>query len=151
MIKDLKAVYAGEQVQAAGILFVAHDTKNVLTVYRPPRVVDGSCWCGVGGKIESGETTEEAAIREAKEEIGFEGSVVLEPVFVYEDPKLRFHNFIGLVRFQFFPQLNWESDGYAWTTLANIPKPWHYGLESLLADEASYSMINRMMSAQVNS
>jgi 8-oxo-dGTP pyrophosphatase MutT (NUDIX family) len=151
MIKDLKAVYAGEQVQAAGILFIAHDTKNVLTVYRSPQVVDGNCWCSVGGKIESGETPEQAAVREAKEEIGYDGAVILEPAFVYEDAKLRFNNFIGLVRFQFFPELNWESDGYAWTTLENVPKPWHYGLVSLLADSHSSEAITRMMNAKVNS
>lgn len=136
-IKDYSAVYKGDQLQAAGILFVALDTKNILTVYRGVDVVDPCCWCSVGGKVEDGETPEQTARREASEEIGYSGPLQLIPAFVYNKPGLLFHNFIGVVDEQFYPKLNWESHGYAWTLKENVPHPWHYGLEAMLTDSAT--------------
>lgn len=134
-IKDVKAVYAGNQLQAAGILACSSEG-NVLIVYRSPQVVDGSCWCSIGGKIEEGETPEQAARREFREEAGIEPPKVLYQALVYETPQLKFTNFVGSLEGQPFPRLNWESDGYCWVELGDLRtngcRPHHYGLTALL-------------------
>lgn len=143
-IKDATAVYAGEQLQAAGVLAFSSDG-NALVVYRSANVTDGCCWCGVGGKIEHGETPEEAARREFMEEAGIHPPEILIPALVYETPKLKFTNYIGVLKGQPFPRLNWESDGYAWAKLHALPAPFHYGLTALLDSEefkAALSQLN---------
>lgn len=136
---------ASTALNAAGILFVCPFTQRVLTILRSRDVVDPSCWCGVGGKIDGAESPEEAAIREAQEEIQFFGGVKLEPLLVYRTESLVFHNFMGIVYDEFKPILNWESDGYAWTSLDKLPHPMHYGLTAVLADAKSSRLIRRAL------
>lgn len=145
-IKDAIAVYAGEQLQAAGVLAVCTRTKKVLTVYRSANVVDGNCWCGLGGKMEASETFLQTAQREFEEEAGIRPPSKLYEAFTYESPDLKFVNFIGAFDDQLFPRINWESDGYAWTDLESIPRPMHYGLEALLADERSMKLLKTLLS-----
>jgi 8-oxo-dGTP pyrophosphatase MutT (NUDIX family) len=130
-----------EPIRAAGALIIAADTLNVLTVLRSQQVDDGGVWCGVGGKIDGLETPEQAARREIKEEIGYEGLLHLTPALVFQNDWLTFHNFMGVVPNQFVAQLNYESDGYVWTDLTKIPKPRHFGLLALLSDANSYTKI----------
>lgn len=141
----IKIVAANGQTKAAGGLIIAADTGNVLTVLRSYKVEDGRTWCGVGGKLEEGETPVVAARREIEEEIGYNGSMQLLPAFVYDTSELLFYNFIGVVPTQFVASLNWESDGYGWTPLKDIPKPIHYGLAALLKDTKSAATIQRVL------
>jgi len=139
-VKDLKAQYAGtngNQLQAAGALIYAQDTGNVLVVYRSPAVVDPCLWCGIGGKIEPGETPEQASRREIAEEVGYKGEMTQLPIFVWDKPELKFYNFIGVVPSQFQPALNWETSGYVWCKPNQIPGPIHYGLQAVLDDPYS--------------
>ncbi len=57
--------------KAAGILFASHDG-HALFLRRAPTAPDcPGCWDFPGGGREEGETAEECAVREAREEIGF--------------------------------------------------------------------------------
>lgn len=148
-IKEQRVLYAGvdgNQVQAAGALVLAADTGNLLVVYRSPDVVDPSLWCGAGGKIEPGETPEQASRRELYEELGYKGPMEQIPIFTWDKPNLKFYNFLGVVPKQFFPQLNWETSGYVWCRPKFIPVPMHYGLQAVLADPASMSALTAQMS-----
>ena len=130
------------RISAAGILFV-HKGKFLL-VYRSTEVTDPSLWCGAGGKIEQGESPEEAALREAQEEIAFPKghSVELAPLFKYESDDLVFYNFLGILHDDTFqPFLNWESDGYAWFTPDKLPNNLHYGFEAIMDDKDARSML----------
>ena len=143
-------ILAKAPLRAAGALIVAADTLSVLTVLRSAKVADGSCWCGVGGKIEKGETPLIAARREIAEEIGYADEMRLLPAFEYKSEDLVFYNFIGLVPKQFIAKLNWESDGYAWTPVEQIPKPYHYGLVSLLKNARTQKLLLSIQSKNTN-
>jgi len=131
----IKQIVADAQVKAAGFLFVARSTKNILLILRSPIVTQPNLWCGVGGKIEEGETPEEAAIREAGEEVGFNGECEKIPLHVHKSEGLVFHNFIGLVDQEFHPTINWESSGWAWVSHKRIPKPLHPGMIEVFSTE----------------
>lgn len=144
---SIKKKVEAAKVSAAGILFV-HQGK-LLLIFRSSDVVDPDCWCGAGGKIESGETPEEAAVREASEEIGYveDDTLVLKSLYVYNSDSLVFHNFIGVLpRERFRPTLNWESEGYGWFTLDTLPNNLHYGFKEILADkDARAKLENSLM------
>lgn len=137
-----------KHVDAAGILFFCRNTRNFLLLYRSKNVVDGSCWCGAGGKIEEGETPEEAARREILEEIGFdtEGLPVRE-LYTHKSDSLTFYNYLCVVDEQFFPELNWESDGYVWAPLEDLPKPFHYGFQEILDDPEAKDILDMTLEA----
>lgn len=89
--------------KAAGVMFWCHG--RVLLVHR----VDGQGWAFPGGGIEPGETCEDAARREVREEIGRTADE-LTPI----DSRMNFVTFSCKVRGQFVPQLNDEHDSYLW-------------------------------------
>ena len=146
-IKILSDGPTSSPLRAAGGFIIAADTLNVLTVLRSHKVDDGRCWCGVGGKIDGDETPEEAARREIFEEIGYGGPLKLLPALIYESDTLQFYNYVGVVPKQFIATLNWESDGYAWTRLSDIPTPFHFGLDALLNDKRSASLVAKVLRA----
>lgn len=136
---------AESKIEAAGILFFAQDTGRFLLICRAANVVDPSCWCGAGGKIEDGETPEEAARREVHEEIGFDtyehdGEYIT--LFVHDSESLKFYNFLGVVPREFVPVLNWESAGYVWSKIENFPRPLHWGTDLILHDEDAKSKLS---------
>jgi 8-oxo-dGTP pyrophosphatase MutT (NUDIX family) len=136
-----------KHVEAAGILFFARSSGNFLLVYRSANVVDPSCWCGAGGKIEEGESPEDAARREIDEELGFDtyeedGTYV--SLYVHRSEGLTFYNFLGILDEQFYPKLNWEADGYVWAPLKDLPKPFHYGFQEILDDSRAMKIIDAL-------
>lgn len=136
-----------KHIEAAGILFYCRTTDNFLLLYRSANVVDGSCWCGAGGKIEEGETPEEAARREIDEELGFdtyEADGQYVSLYTHESDSLTFYNFLGIVDEQFFPKLNWESDGYVWAPLDKLPEPYHYGFQEILDNKRACAIIDAL-------
>lgn len=154
MIKELGVQYVNDRLQAAGALIYAMDTRMFLVTLRGPDGSDPGTWCSVGGKIEDGETPEQAARREIEEEVGYalKDRMVLHPALTFENKSLTFFNFIGVVKHQFFPTLDEESDGYAWIKIVNegqslsldlskVPNPIHYGLASLLNDPHSVAIV----------
>lgn len=156
MLREYKVLYTemadGQaRVRAAGALIVAEDTGNVLLIFRSSKCYDPNLWCGVGGKIEEGETPEDACRREVFEEIGFdpEEPMTLKPIMVYEDDKLQFHNFVALVPNEFTPTLNWESAGYVWCNLNHLPEPKHYGLQAILDDSYSLGMLHGLVDSPI--
>lgn len=141
----IKRIVADAQVKAAGYLFVSLATKNLLVILRSPIVVQPNLWCGVGGKIEEGETPAEAALRESGEEIGFNGECETIPLYVHQSEGLVFHNFLGVVKQEFQPQLNWESSGWAWVGRDRIPTPVHPGLAEVFADPAAQEILSKYL------
>lgn len=120
-------------MSAAGILFVCPATSRMLLGLRSEQVNAPFCWSVVGGSIDPGETPEEAALREAREEVGYQGKVVLLPSLVYlRAPRFRYFNFIGLVPSEFRPKLNGEHLTAEWCYPDRPPSPLHRGTALLL-------------------
>jgi 8-oxo-dGTP pyrophosphatase MutT (NUDIX family) len=137
-------------IRAAGCMFIDPEGHTLLL----RRTSDGDAagtWCFPGGKIEDGETAEQAAIRECGEEIGQmpKGKLVLhtrrigpalaapQPISEIDVPVeqqlVDFTTFLVRVPQQFEPKLNEEHDGYVWTLVSNPQEPLHPGCRISLA------------------
>ncbi|HKR81432.1 MAG TPA: NUDIX hydrolase [Candidatus Saccharimonadales bacterium] len=63
-----------KKVHAVGVIF-ENEHGQILVLRRHPQDPEGTTWGLVGGKVETGEDNETAAIREVQEEIGH----IIEP------------------------------------------------------------------------
>jgi ADP-ribose pyrophosphatase YjhB (NUDIX family) len=115
----------------AGILPITPSGK-ILIGLRSKECDCPHTWAPFGGKAKSKNMKKEA-LREFREETGFEGDLDLFPAYVYEDEKLEFHNFIGLLD-EFKPKLDHETDEAKWVTYTELKQlsPKHFGLIALL-------------------
>lgn len=124
-----------EAVKAAGIVFTAPGGKALFV----KRAGDGDHpgeWCFPGGRLEPGETFEQAARREALEETGAELFLETGPL----DPIDRRTSSEGVdyalfrqpVAETFEPVLNEECVEHAWMPIDNPPQPLHPGCAGVL-------------------
>ena len=133
-------------IRAAGILFLCGD--SALFLRRTAAGDQPDTWCIPGGKLEDGETAEDAAIRETMEEVGREVKAAeLRPwtrtLMPAETPLesaveelageapdgVDFTTFICRVKEQFAVRLSEENDGYAWSPVTAPPLPLHPGVQ----------------------
>jgi 8-oxo-dGTP pyrophosphatase MutT (NUDIX family) len=136
--------------KGAGILPICKETKTLLVPFRSSNVLEPHTWGVWGGKIDLGEedeyertlsidaSVEEAAKREFVEESEYDGEIKLIPAYVYRDGSFAYHNFFGLVDYEFEPVLNWETEDYRWMTyeeLLALPRK-HFGLVALLKNSS---------------
>jgi 8-oxo-dGTP pyrophosphatase MutT (NUDIX family) len=120
--------------QAGGVLIICSRTNKVLLLKRSPYVQEPETWGMISGKIDAGETIEEAVAREVKEETGWKIDNLI-PSYVFKKNDFTFYNFISVVDIEFTPTLDWENTDYGWFDLDNLPENLHFGLEILLLKE----------------
>lgn len=142
-------------IYASGILFISN-AGNALFLKRSADGDHAGEWCFPGGKIETGESAEQAAVRECVEEIGqcpdgkrFEHSVVTQnlpgiqtsltgetapgavaeavPIAAMAPEPVTFTTYVQRVEEEFVPVLNGEHTGYAWSPVFDAPQPLHPG------------------------
>lgn len=130
--------------QGAGCVFVSRTTGRIMLVLRSASVEQPFTWGNCGGAHHTEESPIEAARREAFEETGFSGALELKPALVFQSGTFRYSNFIAVVEEEFIPDLGWEADDYVWCTLSDLPHPLHFGIEALLADHASVSILKSL-------
>ena len=137
-------------IRGAGILFLAPGNQ-CLFLKRNETSDYPLSWCFPGGGIEGDETPEQAAIREAEEELGFMPSYIRvgglvkhcvtvvptnESVSLAPDASppemVEFVTFIQRVDATFEPHLNSESIGFAWAPIDQPPQPIHPGCDVAL-------------------
>lgn len=118
--------------RGAGVLIVAKDTGRFLIFLRSDSVNDPNTWNLVGGKVDSGETFKDAAIRELNEETGYRGEYKLKLLHIFRHKDFRYYNFLCVVPFEFTPQLNWEHDTSKWVDYGDWPSPLHFGLTDVI-------------------
>lgn len=120
--------------QAGGVLIICSRTNKVLLLKRSPYVQEPETWGMISGKIDAGETVEEAVAREVKEETGWKIDNLI-PSYVFKKNDFTFYNFISVVDIEFTPTLDWENTDYGWFDLDNLPENLHFGVEILLLKE----------------
>jgi len=88
-------------------------------------------WGNIGGRLEFGETSEEACLREAREEISLDlNKKDIQQVRIIETPNSELYgdcHAVHIVYAASIPEdtkikINPESDGYEWFSLDNLPE-----------------------------
>ena len=99
------------------------DEDRFLACQRPSHKTRGCLWEFVGGKVEPGETPEQALIRECKEELDVivdVGEVYMELTHVYPDMTIRLTLFNASIRKGTLRLL--EHQAIRWITPSQIPE-----------------------------
>lgn len=107
----------------AGILAKSMKTGRYLLAQRSQLVgTHKGMWAVVGGAMEEGEDTFEAALREFKEETKFDNSYLNKQlIHIYKDEENTYYIYILFLEDEFIPELNWENDAYGWFESENFP------------------------------
>jgi 8-oxo-dGTP pyrophosphatase MutT (NUDIX family) len=95
------------------------DKIQFLLLHRSPNVIYSGTWRMIGGKVNEGETSVEAAFREFQEETGQKPVLgwVVPTINAFYDPKADQIRYIPVFAFQCgttHVQLNHEHDHYGW-------------------------------------
>lgn len=133
-----KAHDAETKPHAAGILYVAPDG-TVLLVRRSDLEKNyAGHWALPGGGAEAGETPDQTARRESREELGIEvpddyGDPEMQLIRSKTTPTgLTYYTFMQPVDKKFTPTLNDEHTRHAWASLGDLPEPIHPAVNDLL-------------------
>lgn len=105
-----------ERVKGASVCFVAPDGR-ILFLHR----TDGKGWDIPGGHRDDGETAEQNALREAREETGGLPYGELAPLDRQDGDGVEWNVFRMAVRYAFTPKLSDEHDGFQWSVFGNRP------------------------------
>jgi 8-oxo-dGTP pyrophosphatase MutT (NUDIX family) len=124
--------------QGAGVLLQAQDTGRVLLVLRSPLVNTPNTWASIGGTIDPGEAPQETAERELYEEAQLRALVDPTPLFIFDDGRFRYYNFIGYVDCEVEPVLNWESSAWRWFDPRQLPSNLHPGMKTMFENVDIY-------------
>lgn len=133
-MKRNKKTYISRDLSAVGALFISQKTGRALFLLRDQDTYTNT-WSLVGGKIEDKETLYGGLMREVREEIGFEPTILkVLPLEYFQSPDAHFsyHTFVVIVPTEFIPVLSEEHKGYSWCSLDATPKPLHPGLYNSL-------------------
>lgn len=134
--------------KAAGALIHAKEENKWLFVLRGEYVDQPHTWGLPGGRGSFSESYLDTAIRETKEEIGFDltGSPS-KLIYVHKTdwPLTVYKTFAFQVPKQFKPILDWESADYKWCTLDELPSPLHWGVEAMLNNDLSGEILHKWL------
>lgn len=121
---------------AAGIIFVAPDGDVLLLRRSAEEKNYGGHWGLPGGCAEGGETAEEAAVRECREEI--QHSVAARSLRLIDrvvtPNNMQFTTFVQPTEDKFVPVLDHEHTGFCWASVHQLPGPLHPSVKRVLGE-----------------
>lgn len=120
---ELIRVETSPQVKAAGVVFFCRKTGRILLAYRSAKVRVPHTWGQWGGCMEPGETPFTCALRESKEESGYDLTMDMVLASIAEIPTVLYYTYLSLVEEEFTPLLNWENENFVWCQPQDIPEP----------------------------
>jgi 8-oxo-dGTP pyrophosphatase MutT (NUDIX family) len=129
---DLNAKFWGKQ--GAGGVFYATSTGRVLISHRSAHINEPNTWGVWGGALDDHENPQDALRREIREEAGYNGDYKLIPLKIFTSDDFKYYNFLIVIDEEFTPELDWETQGFVWTTIDKLPNPLHFGLKYVLPD-----------------
>jgi uncharacterized protein len=131
----------------AGCLLFVPESKKFLLIKRSDFVPTPLTWCFPGGGVDSKEDPKVAAIRECREEVGYQISRDLHLLYTNEThaPRFKFFTYVSIIEKTFHPKLNWESCDYMWTTIDELPTPLHWGVSQLFASERAANALKKLV------
>jgi 8-oxo-dGTP pyrophosphatase MutT (NUDIX family) len=129
---------------AAGIVFVAPGGKILLLRRSATEENFPGHWSLPGGKADDGETADQAARREALEEIGDHPNGKRELVEKRTTPTgMQFYTFKQSVGDEFVPKLNGEHSDYAWVSRDDLPSPIHPVVKDVLTNKMAQDAVRK--------
>lgn len=132
-------------IEAAGIAFIAGS--NVLLLKRGAGGDYAGHWSFPGGKLELGESPEDAARREVMEETGYTEFGAIRQLAYSDNGAVRFTTFGRNVR-EFEPVLCEENTEFMWASPDEYPEPLHPGTKLILdggaLDQINISKLNEL-------
>lgn len=135
-------------IQASGCILLSEDTKRILLQLRAPDRRRKSYWGFWGGSNEENELPIQTIERELTEELGFLPELTkIYPLhkMVSNDDNFIYNTFLATVATEFIPNINHESDGYAWVKYNHYPVPLHPGAKLVLQNPRIISKINTIV------
>ena len=121
-------------VKCSGIIFVSPENK-ILLLKRSGTGDHGKEWAQPGGHLEAGESPEQAALREFKEEAGHDYTGDLIPLYHTQDTQVDYQTFLAHVE-EFTPKLNDEHTAFMWCDLDDLPNKLHSAVRAMLDQDA---------------
>ena len=122
----------------AGCVIVAENTGRICMPKRSKSVMEPGTWGTWGGAVDPNESPRDAALREVKEEAGYDGELLLSQLHIYKhETGFKYYTFLARVREEFTPTLDWETEEHRWCLLESIPTPLHFGVQALMNDPMS--------------
>jgi 8-oxo-dGTP pyrophosphatase MutT (NUDIX family) len=134
--------------QGAGCVVIAKGTGRILMPHRSPHVEQPNTWGTWGGAIDGQEDPLKAALREFEEESSMSSSMVVEtfPLYVFKHQSgFQYHNFLVVIKEEFEPTLDWETQGSQWVEFGEWPGTLHFGFQGILNDAASVKIIKEQI------
>lgn len=131
-------------------MVVAKSTARSLLCLRSENIPSGNLWSIWGGKTEAGEKPKETALRELSEETGLKiknNSIQIHHLIT---KKFIFNTFIYFVDNEFIPNTGKECANFNWFDFNDFPEPLHWGVEKLLKNPFSLSMISYLIEKNCN-
>lgn len=134
--------------QGAGCLPISRSTGRILMAHRSPYVEQPNTWGTWGGAIDGNEDPLKAALREFEEEAGMSHDMVLEtfPLHLFQhESGFRFHTFLVVLKDEFTPKLDWETQGFEWVEFGQWPHELHFGVKDILKNPQSVALIQQQI------
>lgn len=138
--------------KAAGALIHAKEENTWLFILRGEYVDHPFTWGLPGGRGSYSEKYIETAIRETKEEIGFDlTDCPAKLIYIHKTdwPLTVYKTFAFQVEKQFKPILDWESADYKWCPLDQLPEPMHWGVEAMLNNDLSGEILHKWLQSLI--